>query len=738
MFILKDYQEEAVSELISKSNKQLKKSGNKTMVFKSPTGSGKTIMMAEYLKRLIDSEDNKNNLSFIWAAPRKLHDQSKGKLESFYKNCHSLKCSFFFDLNDKQIGSNEILFINWESINKEKNLIIKENEREFFLSQVIKNSKQEGRNIILIIDESHFSATSNISKNLIQDISPKLTIEVSATPTIEGESTRISVDIDDVKEEGMIKKSVIFQEGYVNKFTNSQLKTIREDGSDFLVLEDAIKKRAQIHKTYQKIGSDINPLLLIQLPDRKTNDEDIFLEKIIKYLDQAHSITADNNKLAIYLSGKKVNLTNISKNNNEVEVLIFKQAIALGWDCPRASILVLFRNWKSINFSIQTIGRIMRMPEPNIGHYQEEMLNHAYFYTNLDDIKLADDYSREYLSICRSVKNTKTDLLIESCHRLRRRDKTRLNTNFIQIFLDSANQYNLKSKLRLKNNSISQSFVSELEIDTLDDLSNIDEGKRIKYDLENKNDIQKLFDLFSIRALSPDFFPEKRSIKKLNYSIYKFFELKLKIDFAEDLLKISEIVLDDNNIKHFLNVTDLAKTQYIKNKTNIANKLIYNRSWDIPDEIVYSTDVNLLECNKAIMSPFYCSNLSKPETAFIDYLENSNKVSWWFKNGERDSVYFALPYSQGEEQKPFYVDFIIYFKNKKIGFFDTKSGITITEAFASGKIEGLNQFLNKNEDHFGGIITNTEKDNSGIWKYFSKKTSQFQEGNIQNWDIIDF
>ena len=96
MFILKDYQEEAVSELISKSNKQLKKSGNKTMVFKSPTGSGKTIMMAEYLKRLIDSEDNKNNLSFIWAAPRKLHDQSKGKLESFYKNCHSLKCSFFF------------------------------------------------------------------------------------------------------------------------------------------------------------------------------------------------------------------------------------------------------------------------------------------------------------------------------------------------------------------------------------------------------------------------------------------------------------------------------------------------------------------------------------------------------------------------------------------------------------------------------------------------------------------
>ncbi|GAH95392.1 unnamed protein product, partial [marine sediment metagenome] len=38
--------------------------------------------------------------------------------------------------------------------------------------------------------------------------------------------------------------------------------------------------------------------------------------------------------------------------------------IALGWDCPRAQILVLFRDWKSLTFSVQTIGRIMRMPEP--------------------------------------------------------------------------------------------------------------------------------------------------------------------------------------------------------------------------------------------------------------------------------------------------------------------------------------------------------------------------------------
>ena len=66
-----------------------------------------------------------------------------------------------------------------------------------------------------------------------------------------------------------------------------------------------------------------------------------------------------------------------AKNENEVEVMILKQAIALGWDCPRAQILVLFRDWKSITFSIQTVGRIMRMPEIKKGHYKNIFMKYC-------------------------------------------------------------------------------------------------------------------------------------------------------------------------------------------------------------------------------------------------------------------------------------------------------------------------------------------------------------------------
>ena len=65
--------------------------------------------------------------------------------------------------------------MNWESINKkDKNTIVKENEKEFYLGKIIENTKDEGREIVLIIDESHHHATSEISQNLIADIGTKI------------------------------------------------------------------------------------------------------------------------------------------------------------------------------------------------------------------------------------------------------------------------------------------------------------------------------------------------------------------------------------------------------------------------------------------------------------------------------------------------------------------------------------------------------------------------------------
>lgn len=77
MIILRDYQKEAVAELKERANKLLDKPNNPICIFKAPTGSGKTIMMAEFLKEFIEHRDDHRSFAFIWAAPRKLHIQSK-------------------------------------------------------------------------------------------------------------------------------------------------------------------------------------------------------------------------------------------------------------------------------------------------------------------------------------------------------------------------------------------------------------------------------------------------------------------------------------------------------------------------------------------------------------------------------------------------------------------------------------------------------------------------------------
>ena len=81
---LTSYQEDAVSELLKSTRKLLRQSDNRKLVFKAPTGSGKTIMMAEFLAQFADDE-TLPPCAFIWTAPRQLHEQSKEKLAYLFQ-----------------------------------------------------------------------------------------------------------------------------------------------------------------------------------------------------------------------------------------------------------------------------------------------------------------------------------------------------------------------------------------------------------------------------------------------------------------------------------------------------------------------------------------------------------------------------------------------------------------------------------------------------------------------------
>jgi len=682
-------------------------------------------MMAEFLKQLVDDRDIRQPLSFIWTAPRQLHIQSREKLEKYFEESRALKCSYFEDLDDRKIGENEILFFNWESINKADNVYIRDNEQDFNLSKVIERTKEEGREIILIIDEAHHHATTEISQGLIQMIGPKLTIEVSATPVLRGDLT-VDVLLEDVKREGMIKKAVILNDEFENFIRQGKIQTQKlSGGSEELVIDAAIKKRQELVEAYKKEGVNVNPLILIQLPDRRTSLEDRIRERIESILKNKYKISTEkgNSKLAIWLSGEHINKEDVERNDSEVEVLIFKQAIALGWDCPRAQILILFREWHSQIFSIQTVGRIMRMPEPDKGHYKNEILNYGYVYTNLDNIEIQEDIAKSYITIYTSRRRA-------------HREKTRLSPFFVEVFLEKAKEYNLKKCINVKAKKIDLKIISDYKADDLDTLA----GTKIVGDKTIQAsgfDLQKLFDYWARNNLTP-FYPEERSVNRVKEAIYRFFKQELKMPMENFWEEIVKIVLSDKNSQHFINVLDKAKIKYKEEIEKRESELVEVKNWNIPESLSFGEEYKRINVKKSIMEPFYSDERWKTETAFIDFLEKSPNVEWWFKNGDRDATFFAVPYNNGEE-KPFYVDFIVKMKDGRIGLFDTKAGLT--KQVAGPKIDGLYKYIQrenkKGKKLFGGIVANTDsREYKGRWVYFDKLSKELKN-NFSNWkDLI--
>ncbi len=738
----KNYQEKAIVKLKQEVNDLLEAEGDKICIFKAPTGSGKTLMMAEFLKRLIDSRIDGRKFSFVWIAVNKLHDQSRNSLKKYYDQFGvGLKCSYYEDLEDRKIAENEILFLNWASINKKENIYVRANERDNNLSNVIARTKEEGRIIILIIDESHRNAETEKSKELIEEIGPKITIEVSATPQLKGVFRGVEVELKEVKDEGMIKKEIVINPGFESFHLDKKL---ADKTADEIVVEAGLKKRAELTKLYTAEESNVNPLMLIQIPDSHAgiDKKDSVIQLLGKY-----GITTENGKLAIYLSEKdnKINLENIEKDENEVEVMIFKQAIAVGWDCPRAAILVLFREWKSVVFSIQTIGRIMRMPEHH--HYKTSELNLGYVFTSLSDIGIAEDIAKEYITVFEGKRRDDyKNIDLSSYHSKRFREETRLSSDFVPIFFKAADELKLKDHISLKHSIVDTKIIASGRIADVDKEIKSVEKKGTLDIPKNEVELQNAFDYFARENLTP-FAPELRSIKRINDSIYRFFDKAFKMG-VDDWPKIQAIVLAEENRQIVTDVINKAKELYQDVVGRGKHELIENEeSWNVPGTINYNLTFVKKDYKKSIIQPYYAKTKgnntlslfeedSDVEVSFIEYLEKAKQIEWWFKNGKSDATYFAVPYTEAGADKPFYVDFIVKIKDGRIGLFDTKGGIYAQTA--KDRAEGLQAYIKKlnkaGKKLFGGIVV---KDKNS-WRVNSKDKYTYDPNNLKDWEFLDF
>ena len=398
------FQQKAVRKLVDETIDLLRLSGHrKTLIFKAPTGAGKTVMASQMLADLTEELQSRGDspyqqVAFIWIAPNKLHQQSYFKMKNYFTETRLLKAVMFDELDQSEgvIKPGEILFVNWESINKEKNVMVRDSEQNASLYEITRRTQEElGLPIVVVIDEEHlfWSKSADKSAKVLQRINPKVEIRISATPKT-GSDHIVTVSREEVVKEEMIKKQVVLNPDITKGYNDE-----RELNQH--LIECALEKRHLLAEAYRKEGTNINPLLLIQLPndtsESMTSEDAAIAEQVKAYLHSIKDISTENKKLAVWLSSEKENLEGLEQPDNMTEVLLFKQAIALGWDCPRAAVLLIFRKLQSNQFTIQTVGRILRMPEQKF--YKNDLLNVGYVYTDIskDQIQIVAE-DMDYLN----------------------------------------------------------------------------------------------------------------------------------------------------------------------------------------------------------------------------------------------------------------------------------------------------------------------------------------------------
>ncbi|MFH1656153.1 MAG: DEAD/DEAH box helicase family protein [Candidatus Nealsonbacteria bacterium] len=700
------YQESAVNELILKSKLLLDKDINKkTLVFQAPTGSGKTFMMSQFIKQAIEKFDDQN-LCFLWVSIGKgsLQVQSYKSLKEEFEYSppvYLLEQEFFG--SRKTISRDEVIVVNWEKlVNKNKktgewkNILMKDKETINF-RELIRNTKEEKIKIIMIIDESHVSAKAERAIELREIIEADLTIEMSATPVLkDGEyNEKVEVNASDVISEGMIKKEII---------VNENLKTIMDNeiDSQSLVLGTALAKRIELKKYLEKENSEVNPLVLIQLP---TGEEGQSKKKAVEKFLAEKNITEENKKLAIWLTEEKINLEVLENNLNEVEFLIFKQAIDTGWDCPRAQILVKFRQTKSEVFELQTIGRILRMPEAI--HYQNDKLNKAFIYTNIKSKNI--DFKGNEISLKNAIKSLYVEresiykpIKLKSYYR-NRVDFGDLTMSFRGVFEEvfceyfgikkdkanfgmfEKNRKKLESKgIKFKNLENKDEIVINGEID-VKYFDNLPEGK-IKFDDNflarlSENDFENAFKNIIKENLNG--FAPARSIGIFKEALIVWFKKYLGIDPRKNngMIFVKNIIF--NNYGIFGKLFDEATRTYKPIKDKEIEKKIeeteeWNKNWEISENRNYNP--NSYKSHSYALSLYKSPNNKKTylsfdsaiEKDFVEFLEkNKNKILWWWQNGnEHMALNFGIKYNTKSTFQP---DFLVMFKNGQIGIYDTKA-----------------------------------------------------------------
>lgn len=415
-FTLKDYQTEAVAEVLDRLKKASRRwhqdSDKHAFSLTATTGAGKTVMAAAVFEALFfgsdefDFEADPGAVVIWFSDDPSLNEQSKWRLQQAsdkltVSDLVTVESSF----GRERFEPGKVYFLNTQKLSKNSLLVrghdpsdaaiekdgmggrLMPDLRSHTIWDTIQNTIEDpDLTLYLVLDEAHrgmkeggsntASGKPTIVRQLINGTGgvPGIPIVWGISATVqrfneaivgmEGRGTLPNVLVDPTKVQvsGLIKDTINLD--------------VPDEMGDFatVLLRRGTKKLKQATDAWadytakQGQANTVQPLMVLQVPNSPNHNEigswlDVIFEEwrglphdCVANVFGEHRAERFGSRTVNYIEPERV------QESDWVRILIAKDAISTGWDCPRAEVMVSFRAASDKTHITQLLGRMIRSP----------------------------------------------------------------------------------------------------------------------------------------------------------------------------------------------------------------------------------------------------------------------------------------------------------------------------------------------------------------------------------------
>jgi superfamily II DNA or RNA helicase len=333
------------------------------LVLQAPTGSGKTLLAIEAIAAMARVE----RVLWFWFAPfAGLIEQARGALVAQAPQLALLDLAT--DRRLDAVARGGVFVTTWQSVaanKKEGRKARVKSDAGLALDALLAQARADGVRIGCVVDEAHhgFHRDTEARRFFVDVLRPDYTLMMTATPR-DADARAFERDtgygIGEPDDWASVAREAAVDAGLLKRGVKLVRFVARNNDEAALIDYEhtALRACTEMHRrlasTLREAGVGLIPLMLVQVPNGEEAqkvarkyliDELGFPESAVR-LHTAKEPDPDLIALA---------------RDPAVEVLVFKMAVALGFDAPRAFTLAALRGTREPDFGVQVIGRIVRV-----------------------------------------------------------------------------------------------------------------------------------------------------------------------------------------------------------------------------------------------------------------------------------------------------------------------------------------------------------------------------------------